>query len=148
MTKSESFWIQSVSRHVCCGQFVAVVVVVVALWFWTTAVPSTDSAWQNQIWSLTGSKIDTCRQTIPRHDWHDRSNDPKCVCNLFPFPCLCYNTKIGFSLEKRSKSRCTDANTKTLIPGGGGCCGKPETSKNGRQGYHAFTQLVDTTAVG
>ncbi len=30
-------------------------------------------------------KLDTCRQTIQKHFWHDRSSDPKYVCNLFRF---------------------------------------------------------------
>ena len=30
-------------------------------------------------------KLDTCRQTIPKHFWHDRSSDPKYVCSLFRF---------------------------------------------------------------
>ena len=39
-------------------------------------------SWQKDIQSLL-CKLDTCMQTTPKHFWHDRSSDPKYVCNLF-----------------------------------------------------------------
>ena len=68
---------------------------------------STENAWRNWIWSLTG-KADTCKQTIPKHVWHDGSNGPKCVCNsIFSLPVLQHKI-LGFNAVTLFSAMCEE----------------------------------------